>query len=65
MVCLVVEELKGCELVRNLFVRESGNYKTTYSNDMKMFGTTGAKIKGTPYRYCRTFTTTLCNLIIG
>ena len=45
MVCLVVEELKGCELVRNPFVRESGNYKTTYRNDMKMFGTTGAKIK--------------------
>ena len=45
MVCLVVEQLKGCDKVRNLFVRESGNYKTTYSNDMKMFGTTGAKIK--------------------
>ena len=45
MVYLVVEQLKGCDKVRNLFVRESGNYKTTYSNDMKMFGTTGAKIK--------------------
>lgn len=30
--------------MRNLFVRESGNYKTTYKNDMKMFKTTGAKI---------------------
>ena len=39
--------------MRNLFVRESGNYKTSYKNDMKMFGTTGAKIKMAYYcAYC-------------
>ncbi|NLY79200.1 MAG: branched-chain amino acid ABC transporter permease [Lysinibacillus sp.] len=31
--------------MRNLFVRECGNYKTTYKNDMKLFGTTGDKVK--------------------
>lgn len=31
--------------MRNLFVRECGNYKTTYKNDMKLFGTTGEKVK--------------------
>lgn len=45
MAYLVVEELKGCDIVRNPFVRECGNYKTSYSDDMKMFGTTGAKVK--------------------
>ena len=44
MACLAESGSKGCEWVRNLFVRESGNYKTTYKNDMKMFKTTGAKI---------------------
>lgn len=45
MVYLAVGELKGCDKVRNLFVRECGNYKTSYSDDMKMFGTTGSKVK--------------------
>ena len=40
-----VEELRGCDELRNLFVRECGNYKTSYSDDMKLFGTTGAKVK--------------------
>ncbi|MER2090891.1 MAG: branched-chain amino acid ABC transporter permease, partial [Sporosarcina sp.] len=31
--------------MRNPFVRECGNYKTSYRDDMKLFGTTGAKIK--------------------
>ncbi|WP_431028402.1 branched-chain amino acid ABC transporter permease [Lysinibacillus sp. LZ02] len=33
--------------MRNLFVRESGNYKTSYVNDMKLFGTTAEKVKMT------------------
>ena len=36
----VKAELKGCELMR-----KSGSYKTTYKSDMKMFGTTGIKIR--------------------
>lgn len=32
--------------MRNLFVRESGNYKISYLDDAKMFGTTSGKIKG-------------------
>lgn len=36
----VKAELRGCELMR-----KSGNYKTTYNSDMKMFRTTGTKIK--------------------
>lgn len=43
---MVVEQLRGCEPMRNLFVRESGNYKTSYLDDAKMFGTTSGKIKG-------------------
>ena len=31
--------------MRNLFVRESGNYKTSYVNDMKLFGTVSQKVK--------------------
>lgn len=31
--------------MRNLFVRESGNYKTSYVDDMKLFGTVGEKVK--------------------
>ncbi len=31
--------------MRNIFVRESGNYKTSYVDDMKLFGTTGEKVK--------------------
>ena len=33
-------ELRGCELMR-----KSGNYKISYKSDMKMFRTTGAKIR--------------------
>lgn len=45
MAYLVVEESRGCDRLRNLFVRESGNYKTSYRDDMRLFGTTGAKVK--------------------
>ena len=31
--------------MRNIFVRESGNYKTSYVDDMKLFGTVGEKVK--------------------
>ena len=31
--------------MRNLFVHESGNYKTSYVNDMKLFSTVSEKIK--------------------
>ena len=31
--------------MRNLFVHESGNYKTSYVNDMKLFGTVNKKVK--------------------
>lgn len=32
-------------VLRNLVVRQCGNYKTSYKDDMKMFGTTGDKVK--------------------
>lgn len=47
MDCLAVVELRGCDGLRNLVVRQSGNYKTSYKDDMKMFGTTGDKVKWT------------------
>lgn len=31
--------------MRNIFVRESGNYRTSYIDDMKLFGTVGEKVK--------------------
>ncbi len=31
--------------MRNIFVRESGNYKTSYVGDMKLFGTVSGKVK--------------------
>lgn len=45
MAYLVVVELRGCDRVRHLFVRESGNYKTSYKDDMKLFGTTRDLVK--------------------
>jgi len=45
MAYLAVVELRGCDVLRNLIVRESGNYKTSYKDDMKLFGTTGDKVK--------------------
>lgn len=38
-------EQKGCELMRNPFVNESGNYKTSYSQDMKLFKSKSAKFR--------------------
>lgn len=42
---MVAEESRGCEKLRNVFVRECGNYKTTYKDDMKLFGTAGEIVK--------------------
>ena len=45
MACSVVVGLKGCNGMRHLIVRESGNYKTSYQADMKLFSTTSEQIK--------------------
>lgn len=45
MVYLEKVELKGCEKLKNPFVRECGNYKTSYSKDMDLFRTSQVKIR--------------------
>jgi branched-chain amino acid transport system permease protein len=38
-------EWKGCELVKNPFVMECGNYKTRYDKDMAIFSTNRVKVR--------------------
>lgn len=45
MAYLAVVELRGCDDMRNLVVRQSGNYKTSYKDDMKLLGTLSDKVK--------------------
>lgn len=45
MDCLEKVELKGCEKMRNPFVMECGNYKTSYNRDMDLFRIPRVKLR--------------------